>query len=1623
MHPVLEALQTLGNDDQLAPTVAVTLDDGEQPLAQLFEEAGPLLDMDGLRPVLLRTLSLLIQRRRAAEITVPRSAGDTDTTLFQAYKHGVAWPVLGRSSARGTCHCEVCVCLHELAERAGEQCVRELQNESVRSIDALVQRLGIGIETESRVDELCALGACELGSVLCKNGAWQHGFGRRLVPPLLRLLPLESAAAIGLHGVADAMEADSSADGPNTEEGGRHDDEPSNDEDAEGSTVQSIALTAILRQIVDQATDGDLVFVADALRKSVCELLPPVRGESIHRYSSGGNQALGLSIGCSFHELLFADGACATCGLEDIRNSPEFWSMLRGCLLDPRTEVRSLALDLLRHAVADSITSDMDNIEEGLDWAASPMRAAWSVFCMLYETLQQFAVHLLEGVWPQIARIFDASPDGWARGPKSSHPRLPVNDWAAVLFQRGMMSENHAVQRLVVFSTLQGDVYDHQHSRVTDEVVFSGILTTCRGMWLYKQVTDDDQEAEVAPLLREFLSQHLASVTSVHGASAGKALLHKLAKHLHCVPDTVTSRARMTLIGAMDHLRVPHMANVRLLGDDCLRELRGIVVDQVPLEHSEAARDSILLACLSMACRFGSLPPSQSDDQISFSAVARLLLHYRVNLISIGPAMELVASLSTSLGANWLGNGLKALVSEYLLPTGQRSAETVKALPSMLTFAAHLGDEAGMILYESTLKPAVEAVASAFTHMYAPVGQAKAAIELLDAVMQQNRAPLLNECLAKLIGNECEGIAGYLGACLDSKFDVLAHGAMTDLAQQQRLATSATAMLCAHFLVHCSSLLTSVDEYAAGRFEATMQAVALRAAQLVKAKKDYVSVQGGIERNCAKIDALNALTTLAPFVQVGTESEVACLLTALLGIELEAQTEQHAQTDAYESNSYGSTWSERRNMFSRSKWDCVCALIQQIEGGSRPKTIRFPTGSSTNGLAKALVDAVESSTDALDILSPAEGAAAASNMLLPIFEMLRHVLPWYLAQGGEEISWAERHTRLDRILEPAWTAFDEVMKKTLPFLLTAITLFLPSSLWGDKRWHNAAGDTGQPGPLKRMYARLAVMGGSNRSTRVMSILSLHCCRLWTIHPQISALYIDEIVAICCYSNAHDESSKAHQHSGAVLRIGTEHSPPCAVEYPTVFGLRKCQEMARLSARLFFEYLCKRAEDSHTTENVHYDLSVSFLQQLLATNQKQEFANTSYAPGGDIWKLKIVLWQGIGVLVGCVRPGTEFAIDVHNSLAAMMKRNEAPTIRQQADAAFVKLFLRCPDLLEKPGWLPDTIVNFKSPPQVAMSLMVIVGALLPRLTPQLRSRLFFRLFNPMVTWINAGNRALRALSLVVVERLLSLAEQAQNQNSNASCDGWPDLQHNVYYRALHKYFHGSPEGRAFTLKLGPYLDVFNPEELCSPHTLNNQSVDISSEQGSPAVDDTTPHIVRQFPISVYELIKDSFKGMVMMVCEDEAPPVAKTDQASSAMEQLVAGSGSQVPWTPGALDPPLPDYVVRYQQRCLSAEAADTMPEPEEQTIADTPLGTASDSDTVSFQRKIVPNAAEIHPDASSSNEGAVPTQHQVWMNTAACRRRWLGEMTSFECRLCCQYQQKLTTARCCASLAISFSTG
>jgi hypothetical protein len=121
----------------------------------------------------------------------------------------------------------------------------------------------------------------------------------------------------------------------------------------------------------------------------------------------------------------------------------------------------------------------------------------------------------------------------------------------------------------------------------------------------------EDGEPEVARLLGSFLNRQLAYTQQQppSAAAAASGLVHALVGHLCRLGDTVTRAARLTLHRAVAQLHPP----APLLGDAALNELRVIVGQQVPREHSEGSRDILRQAALDIACRFASLGMPAGD--------------------------------------------------------------------------------------------------------------------------------------------------------------------------------------------------------------------------------------------------------------------------------------------------------------------------------------------------------------------------------------------------------------------------------------------------------------------------------------------------------------------------------------------------------------------------------------------------------------------------------------------------------------------------------------------------------------------------------------------------------------------------------------------------------------------------------------------------------------------------------------------------------------------------------------------------------------------------------------------------------------------------------------------------
>eukprot|EP01048_Picozoa_sp_COSAG05_P002537 COSAG05_NODE_105_length_18793_cov_115.346421_23_plen_510_part_00 len=402
----------------------------------------------------------------AARLLLSRGAPG-GAALYQGCKGRVVWPLLSReggSNGERELLLQAARCLHTLAVPVGE--VASLR----QACAAAVACIGQG-----RACELSAAGAVTLATVLCSGGGeggpgvWQDpAFSLGLLEGLLELLRAESISDQGLDRTTTANIA--ATDEPAQLEVSQQESLLGDGGSlALGHLAQSPALQLGLEQLLPMLLQDVPTECQGDVASQLCGAVRRLLMDSVHGVKAQQLEcrALALALGSRFHPFLFG---AATTDATDLRGDVAgFWEPLRHALADERKMIRHVALLLLQQAVGCSLGSEDtataphapaigDTTTGDNDWEA--VQKAWRVYIMLFETLEQPESHLLGGVWPEL-QVFCAQAGCLRGGPcQARHPSLRAAGWLGVLLNLGlMMNDNHAVQKLVLESTLRGELY------------------------------------------------------------------------------------------------------------------------------------------------------------------------------------------------------------------------------------------------------------------------------------------------------------------------------------------------------------------------------------------------------------------------------------------------------------------------------------------------------------------------------------------------------------------------------------------------------------------------------------------------------------------------------------------------------------------------------------------------------------------------------------------------------------------------------------------------------------------------------------------------------------------------------------------------------------------------------------------------------------------------------------------------------------------------------------------------------------------------------------------------------------------------------------------------------------
>lgn len=115
-------------------------------------------------------------------------------------------------------------------------------------------------------------------------------------------------------------------------------------------------------------------------------------------------------------------------------------------------------------------------------WAAT-----WSVFLTLFDTLQEWAVHLIESVWPQLhtLRVEGDEADAFFSSSALPKPLLCFpKHWMQILFMRGLQHANNAVQRITL-RTLFLEMQNRVSAMLFDDFICNFLIASLNNINLF----------------------------------------------------------------------------------------------------------------------------------------------------------------------------------------------------------------------------------------------------------------------------------------------------------------------------------------------------------------------------------------------------------------------------------------------------------------------------------------------------------------------------------------------------------------------------------------------------------------------------------------------------------------------------------------------------------------------------------------------------------------------------------------------------------------------------------------------------------------------------------------------------------------------------------------------------------------------------------------------------------------------------------------------------------------------------------------------------------------------------------------------------------------------------------
>eukprot|EP00124_Ichthyophonus_hoferi_P000831 Ihof_evm1s35 gene=Ihof_evmTU1s35 len=264
----------------------------------------------------------------------------------------------------------------------------------------------------------------------------------------------------------------------------------------------------------------------------------------------------------------------------DLRHSDAFWMFIQGGLLDFETLTRKRALYLLKRVVGTSVEASEPIKSRYFQWQperTEELSAMWDTVCMIYETVFETQVHVIEPVLDMMTSLY-ANAD--ALGLDFS--------WISLLYKVQFNHENKRVRKIALLTVLNTNLAIHpalvkgQTNELTG-FIFGPLFSALNETTSYYSSEPDNVKKDVATAMEKFFSA-LVAVLDDKEEFSRMFLAALVDADFDSVPLAYAACAMaawpcMDAWGAKDLNKLQHLLQVTMRTH--ARQIRGIAQEQL----------------------------------------------------------------------------------------------------------------------------------------------------------------------------------------------------------------------------------------------------------------------------------------------------------------------------------------------------------------------------------------------------------------------------------------------------------------------------------------------------------------------------------------------------------------------------------------------------------------------------------------------------------------------------------------------------------------------------------------------------------------------------------------------------------------------------------------------------------------------------------------------------------------------------------------------------------------------------------------------------------------------------------------------------------------------------------